>query len=194
MFWRALGFGACLWIATGFAGSAEHHLVLEKPQTGLLETQIAVCKKIYQIEVAITPQQEQMGLMYRTHLPKGHGMLFPFNPPRRVSFWMKNTKIPLDMLFVGHGQLLHVFEDVQPCEGDPCAVYGIEAPVEMVLELPAGTAHRDHLKAGDPVLLKLSLEHLLQTPPAEPQSRTESRSPSRSQSHSQSNSAPEKGK
>ncbi len=146
----------------------EPAMALGKPQTGLPETQVAVGGKTYHVEVAITPQQEQIGLMYRTRLPKGHGMLFPFIPPRRVSFWMKNTKISLDMLFVGHGHLLHVFEDVSPCEGESCTVYGIEEPVEMVLELPAGTAHREHLQAGDPVLVKLSLEKLLQHPSAQP--------------------------
>lgn len=119
-----------------------------KPQTGLPETNMAVGTHIYRIEVASTPEQSETGLMYRTYLAPNHGMLFTFSPPRPVSFWMKNTKIPLDMLFLAHGKLLHIFENVPPCVSEPCQTYGIPALTDMVLELPAGTARRDHLVAG----------------------------------------------
>ena len=121
---------------------------LQKPQTGLPEAHIALGTRVYRIEVASTPQQAEIGLMYRTVLPEGHGMLFPFSPPRPVSFWMKNTKIPLDILFIAKGNLLHVFENAQPCLSDPCPTYGVQALTDMVLELPAGTARRDHLMVG----------------------------------------------
>jgi hypothetical protein len=115
--WRRSGliavyFSSALVLVTGFgflacqsAEPAATPLVvpsteLERPQTGLAETQMVISGKTYRVEVASTPQQEQTGLMYRKHLPKGHGMLFPFSPSRRVSFWMKNTKMPLDMLYL----------------------------------------------------------------------------------------------
>jgi len=123
-------------------------VVLHQPQTGLPEAHIALGTRVYRIEVASTPEQAETGLMYRTNLPEGHGMLFPFTPPRPVSFWMKNTLIPLDILFIAKGNLQHVFENAQPCLADPCPTYGVPALTDMVLELPAGTARRDHLVVG----------------------------------------------
>jgi uncharacterized membrane protein (UPF0127 family) len=120
----------------------------ETPQTGLPEAYMAVGNQVYHIEVASTPAQSEKGLMYRTSLPQGYGMLFPFNPPRPVSFWMKNTKIPLDILFFANGRLLRAFQDVQPCLSVPCPAYGVPGLIDMVLELPAGTARRDHLTVG----------------------------------------------
>jgi uncharacterized membrane protein (UPF0127 family) len=131
-------------------------IYVDKPQTGLPERTLTVGAKTYRVEVASTPQQEQTGLMFRTRLPQGHGMLFPFNPPRPVRFWMKNTKIGLDMLFVANGRLLQVFENACPCVADPCKSYGLSTPVDMVVELPAGTAHRDHLLAGDLIQVDLA--------------------------------------
>lgn len=139
---------------------------VDKPQAGLPERNLTVGAKTYRVEVASTPQQEQTGLMFRTHLPQGHGMLFPFNPPHPVRFWMKNTKIALDMLFVANGRLLQVFENACPCVADPCKSYGLSAPVDMVVELPAGTAHRDHLMAGD--LVQVDLAGLVDSIQAEP--------------------------
>ena len=121
------------------------------PQTGLPEADIAVGSRVYHIEVAVTPEQAETGLMYRTSLPQGHGMLFPFKPPRPVSFWMKNTKIPLDILFVKDGRLLRAFQDIQPCLSEPCPTYGMPGLIDMVLELPAGTARQDQLVVGMPV-------------------------------------------
>jgi len=164
------GLAMTLWLGVGFwtAQSAEPEADPQEitpasasgphdgePQTGLPEAHIAIGKQVYQIEMAVTPQQAETGLMYRTSLPQGHGMLFPFKSPRPVSFWMKNTLIPLDILFIAQGHLLHVFENVQPCISEPCQTYGLTALTDMVLELPAGTALRDHLTAGSPVEVRL---------------------------------------
>jgi len=135
-----------------------------KSPAGLPEALISIDGKTYRIEVATTPQQAEKGLMYRTSLPAGHGMLFPFQPARPVAFWMKNTKIPLDMLFLADGHVLHVFEKVQPCLSEPCPTYSLSVPVDMVLELPVGTAERDHLKTGDASKLSAVTHHKIPTP------------------------------
>jgi uncharacterized membrane protein (UPF0127 family) len=132
-----------------------------KSPAGMPEALVSIAGKTYRIEVATTPQQAEKGLMYRTSLPPGHGMLFPFQPARPVAFWMKNTKIPLDMLFLADGHVLHVFEKVQPCLSEPCPTYSLPVPVDMVLELPDGTAERDHLKTGDASKLSAVTHHAI---------------------------------
>lgn len=119
------------------------------------------------LEVARTPQQQQMGLMYRTSLAANRGMLFPFAPPQPVSFWMKNTKIPLDMVFLRDGQVKALKVNVPPCTTNPCPTYGPESEIliDQVIELRAGRAAELALKVGDRVSIKFLNAN---TPPAAP--------------------------
>jgi len=112
-----------------------------------------LAKQSFQVEVALEPEDFYRGLMYRTVLPADQGMLFPFFPPRAVSFWMKNTLIPLDMIFIRDRKVQHIVQRAQPCKGDPCKTYPSEAVVDMVIELPAGSAKTLQLKPGDDVSL-----------------------------------------
>ncbi len=122
------------------------------------------------LEVAQTPQQQQMGLMYRTSLAADRGMLFPFEPPQPVSFWMKNTKIPLDMVFLRDGQVKAIKVNVPPCTTNPCPTYGPESQtlIDQVIELRAGRAAELGLKVGDRVSIKFLDGNT--TPPAQPHS------------------------
>ncbi len=107
------------------------------------------------LEVARTPKEQQMGLMYRTSLADNRGMLFPFDPPQPVSFWMKNTLIPLDMVFLRNGQVQAIAVNVPPCTADPCPSYGPQnAIIDQVMELRGGRAAELGLKVGDRVNLK----------------------------------------
>lgn len=107
------------------------------------------------LEVARTPRQQQIGLMYRTTLADNRGMLFPFNPPQPVSFWMKNTKIPLDMIFIREGRVQAIAANVPPCKADPCPSYGPQnAIIDHVLELRGGRAAQLGLKAGDRIIIQ----------------------------------------
>jgi uncharacterized protein len=103
------------------------------------------------MEVARTAQEQSIGLMYRTELAADRGMVFVFSPPRPVSFWMKNTLIPLDMLFVADGVVKHIGANIQPCKADPCPGYGPAADlnIDRVIELRAGRAAELRLKVGD---------------------------------------------
>lgn len=106
------------------------------------------------LEVARTPQEQAMGLMFRTSLAPDRGMLFPFEPPRPVSFWMKNVKIPLDMVFLRDGEVKAIAANVPPCTTLECPTYGPETPIDHVIELHGGRAAELGLKVGDRVIVK----------------------------------------
>jgi uncharacterized protein len=104
-----------------------------------------------EIEVAKTSRQQEIGLMYRRVLPANRGMLFPFNPPQPASFWMKNTLIPLDIIFIRDGRVRYIASGVPPCKKDPCPTYGPTDTTDLidnVLELQAGRAQQLGLKIG----------------------------------------------
>ncbi|MEO1095627.1 MAG: DUF192 domain-containing protein [Cyanobacteria bacterium J06638_28] len=104
------------------------------------------------LEVARTRQQQSIGLMHRDAMPDDRGMLFPFAPARPVNFWMKNVRIPLDMVFIYEGQIVAIANDVPPCAADPCPSYGPERQlVESVIELRGGLAEELGLQVGDDV-------------------------------------------
>jgi len=104
----------------------------------------------FSVELATNDESRQRGLMMRTTLAADHGMLFAFPVIGPQGFWMKNTLIPLDILYFNEDRkLVSVQQDVSPCTADPCPVYPSAAPAIYVLELPAGTARRMGFKAGD---------------------------------------------
>jgi uncharacterized protein len=101
-------------------------------------------------ELALTDAERAKGLMFRTKLLADQGMLFVFDQEGLHAFWMKNTLIPLDMLWLDPDRrVVHIERDVPPCKADPCPSYGPARPALYVLELEAGAAARLGLKAGD---------------------------------------------
>lgn len=105
--------------------------------------------KAIALEVAQTPQQQEIGLMYRTSLADDRGMLFTFNPPRYTRFWMKNVAISLDMIFLEEGKIQAIFANVPPCSKHPCPTYGPTTMINQVIELRGGRADELGLKVGD---------------------------------------------
>lgn len=104
---------------------------------------------IVDLELAVTPQEVADGLMYRPSLPENRGMLFIFEADRYPSFWMKNTLIPLDLVFLDStGSVVDVVANVPPCAADPCPTYSPKTPARAVLEMAAGTAARHGVEAG----------------------------------------------
>ena len=104
----------------------------------------------FEIEIAITPQERQKGLSGRDSLPHNHGMLFVYHKPSIVSFWMKETRFPLDLLFFDkQGTLLEVIPNLQPCLKIPCPKFTNSEAAVFVLELAAGTAAKYHFRRGD---------------------------------------------
>ena len=103
----------------------------------------------FQVEMAITPEEKEHGLMFRRELPEGQGMLFDFQFDQNVAFWMKNTYIPLDMLFIrSDGRILRIAENTEPLSERNIPSGG---PVRAVLEVIGGTAKKLGIAAGDRV-------------------------------------------
>ena len=103
-------------------------------------------------EVADSPARRERGLMFRQRLSPNEGMIFVFDAPGEHAFWMKNTLIPLDMLWLdGEFRILHIALSVPPCRADPCPTYapppGTQA--SYVLELGSGVAGAHALRVGD---------------------------------------------
>lgn len=119
-----------------------------------ITAQATIAGEVIQLEVAKTAYEQAMGLMYRAELPADRGMLFPFDPPRRVNFWMKNVQVPLDMVFIKNGKVVAIAANVPPCTVLECPLYGPPQPVDQVLELRGGRAKELNLKVGDTIALK----------------------------------------
>ena len=105
---------------------------------------------VIEVEIASSDVLRAQGLMFRESLQPGHGMLFLFREADVHLFWMKNTVIPLDMIWLDEERIVvHIESDVPPCTGDPCPNYGPEEPTHSVLEIGGGEAVRNGLEIGD---------------------------------------------
>lgn len=107
------------------------------------------------VEIADTTEEQMIGLMYRETLEENHGMLFIFPDEKERVFWMKNTLIPLDMIFIDkNGVIVDIIEDVQPCIADPCERYPSAALAMYVLEVNAGFVERNGISIGNLVSME----------------------------------------
>jgi uncharacterized membrane protein (UPF0127 family) len=110
--------------------------------------------QVFTVDLAVTRGEQARGLMFREELPAEHGMLFIFPREDWRSFWMKNTRIPLDILYFDADlALVSMAENARPCVADPCPSYPSEAPARYVLELNAGTARALGVEKGDRLVL-----------------------------------------
>jgi uncharacterized membrane protein (UPF0127 family) len=104
------------------------------------------------VEVADTEQQREHGLMFRRQLPEDRGMIFLFGDEREITMWMKNTYVPLDMVFIGSDwHIVHIARDAEPLSTD---IISSVQPASRVLEILAGQADKLGLKRGDTVSLQ----------------------------------------
>lgn len=109
---------------------------------------------IYAVELARTPEEQAQGLMFRESLPARSGMIFLFSDVAPHQFWMKNTMIPLDIVWLdGSGRVLFVSANTPPCRADPCPNYGPELPAPVVLEIAGGMAAKERIVAGSTIRL-----------------------------------------
>ncbi len=102
----------------------------------------------FTVEYARTTEEMQKGLMFRDSMPDNHGMLFVFDDVSPRTFWMKNTLIALDMIFVDENMsVVEIKSNVPPCGEDSCQQY-TSKPAKYVFEINAGLAEKNGIKVG----------------------------------------------
>ncbi len=115
-------------------------------------SRVCIGKACVGVEIADSDALRAQGLMFRDRLAGNRGMLFIFEHESLHSFWMKNTRIPLDMIWIGADKrVVSVKENVPPCVSGTCETYSPEAKALYVLEVNAGWAARNGIRVGDPV-------------------------------------------
>lgn len=143
---RILQFG----VAALMCGNASARAQLAQFPKSELTIETAKGPHKFAVEVATTPEQMEQGLMFRKSLAPDAGMIFDFKTPQPAMMWMKNTLIPLDMLFVdAQGRIVNIHERAVP---GSLETIGSAAPVRAVIELNGGTAARLGIKPGDRVV------------------------------------------
>ncbi|MBB5685612.1 DUF192 domain-containing protein [Sphingobium boeckii] len=148
---------ACATI-TGCSGKASGDAALAVDDKTLLSVTILTAQgeRTFRVEVARTTEAQAQGLMYRTELPEDGGMLFPSETPEPRTFWMKNTVIPLDIIFIrADGRIARIAEETVPQSLEP--VPSLE-PVTAVLEIAGGKSAALGIAAGDRVVWKDAAE------------------------------------
>lgn len=108
--------------------------------------------KLY-LEVAETPEQRALGLQFRRDLVDDVGMLFTIEPEQPVEFWMKNVKVPLDILFIRDGVVQHIIHRASPCvpAETPCPLLRSGVPVDQVIEVKGGFASENNVVKGSEI-------------------------------------------
>lgn len=120
-----------------------------RAHSGTVTIDTAAGPQRFTVELAITDPERQKGLMFREHLDDDSGMLFLFEKQKELSFWMKNTRIPLDMLFIDEGgTVAGIVENAEPLT---LVSRKVAAPSRYVLELNGGAARKLGLAAGQRV-------------------------------------------
>jgi len=122
------------------------------PQTGLEQVPLTIHSASgdhrFTVDIARTPAQQEHGLMFVRSLPPNRGMIFPYDPPQQVAFWMKNTLIPLDIIFIdARGRIIRI-ADAKPLDETPLPS---GEPAAAVLEIRGGRSAELGVKAGDKV-------------------------------------------
>lgn len=109
----------------------------------------------FELEVTETPQEQSLGLMFRSALPDNRGMLFSFDPPQQLRFWMMDVPVPLDIVFLRNEVVVAISPSVPPCTAKPCPTYGPGPElIDQVIELRGGRAAEIGLATGDAVLIQ----------------------------------------
>jgi hypothetical protein len=149
MITRRTVFASLPWLAAVVSAPAAEAQLQSFP-TSSLTIASANGRHRFAVEVAETPEQMMQGLMFRREMAPNAGMLFDYKQPIVATMWMRNTLIPLDMLFVdAQGRIVNIHERAVPQTDD---VIAAAAPVRAVIELNGGTAARLGIKPGDRVL------------------------------------------
>ena len=137
-------------------GAGPNQIVARKPDIEIVRSEdnnnansSSVIARVF-VEVPDDSEESMRGLMFRIHLPWNAGMLFPYSNEEPRTFWMKNTLIPLDMIFVdSSSKIVEIKENVPPCEQEECPTYPSVQPAQYDLEVNAGFVQEKGVKVGD---------------------------------------------
>lgn len=112
---------------------------------------VKIGENTFNVEIANTPEKKMKGLMFRSSLDNDRGMIFPFEEEAEKRFWMKDTLIPLDMVFINKEKVIVNITTATPCKEMPCMNYESGAPAMYVLEINAGETAKRNIKIGDKI-------------------------------------------
>ncbi|MFH1332709.1 MAG: DUF192 domain-containing protein [archaeon] len=117
--------------------------------TGKNNATICFNENCIEAEIADTPETKMSGLMFREQLQENEGMLFVYDEEGVYPFWMKNTYIPLDIIWIDEDFRIKHIEYATPCKADPCQTYNPNTNAKYVLETNAGFTNQYNIKLGD---------------------------------------------
>jgi len=112
---------------------------------------VTINNKNISLDIADTPASRQKGLMFVESMPENSGMLFVLEKPEFANFWMKNMKIPLDMLFISGEKIVTIYNKVPVCKIAPCQIYPSNQKVDFVLEVNSGYCEKHRINIGQTV-------------------------------------------
>lgn len=121
---------------------------------GQTSTQLTIDNKVLNIEIARTPEEHARGLMFREELNENDGMLFIFDDEEIRYFWMKNTLIPLDIIFIDKNKRIINIEHAIPCVSASCENYVSKDVAKYVLEVNGGFSEKNNLTIGKIIYFK----------------------------------------
>ena len=113
---------------------------------------VCINDNCFEVEIADTPEKSSKGLMNRENLPEKSGMLFVYDKEAIHSFWVKNTLIPLDIIWVNENkEIIYIEKNAQPCKADPCLKYSPDQKSKYVLEINGGLSEKLNINVGQKI-------------------------------------------
>ncbi|MEK6935011.1 MAG: DUF192 domain-containing protein [Nanoarchaeota archaeon] len=122
---------------------------------GCTNNYVKINNKKINVEIADEDDERAEGLMNREKLGKNSGMLFTYDDSKGRNFWMKNTLIPLDMIFIDEDLVIKKIRYAVPCKEDPCELYDSEVPVKYVLEVNGNYTKENDINEGDSIVISI---------------------------------------
>ncbi|BAZ18354.1 hypothetical protein NIES4071_102390 (plasmid) [Calothrix sp. NIES-4071] len=113
-----------------------------------------------QLEVARSRRELALGLKFRKSISENTGMLFVVDNAEPIRLWMKDTYVPLDMIFMRDGVVKDIVKNATPCKKEPCPAYGGKLPANQIIEISSGKAQKLGIEVGD----KLFINYLIKPP------------------------------
>lgn len=135
---------------------SKNYVSQEAPSIFKKTATITIKEKEFNPEVAETPEEKQIGLSQRNSIDENEGMIFKFEKPDYYSFWMKNMRFPIDIIFIKENKITTIYKFVDPpkTENESLQVYQPKEPSDIVLELKEGTSDKYGFKEGDVVKIE----------------------------------------